>query len=483
MSIVEPPVSAADVPSWDRTAEFVVIGLGIAGSAAALEAQELGIDVLVIERASGGGGASALSQGIFYFGGGTALQKAVGYDESVDNYRAFMEAIITSPDTEKLDAYIDESIEAFDWLEAQGVPFKREAYKEKAVYIRSGEGLLSTCNEKVWPFRDIAKPVMRGHQVSGQGEISGGSVAMNAVLATVKERAVPVIYDAAVTALVIDGDRIVGVKMRKEGADLFVQATSGVMIAAGSFNLNAEITMKHMPTFATYGKPLGTPQNDGAGLLLGESVGGAERGMHGTVPTASIYPPPQLIKGIIVNSNGERFVTEDAYHGRTAVYTEKQPGHKAFLILDEESFDYPKHGSHIFMDAYESVQEMAAAMGVPPEVLQRTLDDYNTDAENGEDTQFHKHPDWIKVLEPPYAVFDLSIPTSDYHWMSLGGLWTDADSRVLRDDGSAISGLYAAGACTSHLSQDGDEYGSGMSLAGGVIFGRRASRAVAASRS
>ncbi len=365
----------------------------------------------------------------------------------------------------------------------RGGVIKREAYKDKAVYIRSGEGLLSTCNEKVWPFRDIAKPVMRGHQVSGQGEISGGSVAMNAVLATVKERAVPVIYDAAVTALVVDGDRVVGVKVRKEGADLYVQATLGVMIAAGSFNLNAEITMKHMPTFATYGKPLGTPQNDGAGLLLGESVGGAERGMHGTVPTASIYPPPQLIKGIIVNANGERFVTEDAYHGRTAVYTEKQPEHRAYLILDEETFDYPKHGSHVFMDAYESVPEMAAAMGVPAETLQRTLDDYNADAARGEDTAFHKHPDWIKVLEPPYAVFDLSIPTSDYHWMSLGGLWTDADSRVLREDGSAIAGLYAAGACTSHLSQDGDEYGSGMSLAAGVIFGRRASRAVAASRS
>ena len=43
MSIVEPPVSAADVPAWDRTAEFVVVGLGIAGSSAALEAQELGV--------------------------------------------------------------------------------------------------------------------------------------------------------------------------------------------------------------------------------------------------------------------------------------------------------------------------------------------------------------------------------------------------------------------------------------------------------
>ena len=98
MSIVEPPVSAADIPAWDRTAEFVVIGLGIAGSAAALEAQELGIDVLVIERASGGGGASALSQGIFYFGGGTDVQSACGYEDSPENMYAFLRAVTTTTD-------------------------------------------------------------------------------------------------------------------------------------------------------------------------------------------------------------------------------------------------------------------------------------------------------------------------------------------------------------------------------------------------
>lgn len=480
MSIVEAPLSADSV-TFDRSADFVVVGLGIAGASAALESAALGVDVLVIERASGGGGASALSQGIFYFGGGTALQKDVDQDEDVENYRAFMEAMITTPDRDKLTAYVDESVDAFAWLEEQGVPFKREAYHDKAVYIRSGEGLLSTSNEKVWPYRDIAKPVMRGHQVSGKGDISGGSVAMDAVLTTVKEREIPAIYDAAVVALVTDATgRVVGVKARKEGKDLFVEARKGVLLAAGSFNLNEEITSKHMPTFAKYGKPLGTPQNDGAGLLLGESVGGASQGMHGTVPTASIYPPPELIKGILVNANGERFVAEDAYHGRTAVYTEKQPGHRAYLILDEEIFGYPKHGSHIFLDAFETVEEMAAAMDVPADELQRTLDEYNANAAKGEDPQFHKYAGWIKVLEPPYAVFNLSIPTSDYHWMSLGGLRTDVNSHVLDASGAPIPGLYAAGACTSHLPQDGDEYGSGMSLGAGVIFGRRAARDIAA---
>ena len=75
---------------------------------------------------------------------------------------------------------------------------------------------------------------------------------------------------AAVIALVVDDNaRVVGVKTRAAGSDAFVEARKGVVLAAGSFNLNADITGEHMPLFAQYGKPLGEPTNDGAGLLLG----------------------------------------------------------------------------------------------------------------------------------------------------------------------------------------------------------------------
>ena len=482
MSIVESPVLVEQVPAWDHSATLVVIGLGVAGACAGLEAHRGGTDVLVLERASGGGGASALSQGIFYFGGGTDVQAACGYHDSVENMYDFLRAVTSTEDEQSLRVFCEQSVEQFDWLEAQGVPFKREAFKGKAVYIRTGEGLLITGNEKVWPFRDTAAPVSRGHQVSGSGEISGGSVAMQALLSTVGAEQVPVMYDTAVTALVVDGKRVVGVKARKQGKDLYVRATGGVLIAAGSFNLNEEIIHANMPIYAQYGKPLGTPQNDGAGLLLGQSVGGATQGMHGVCATASIYPPADLIKGIIVNANGERFVPEDAYHARTAHYINLQPGARAYLILDEEIFDYPKHGSHVFMDAYETVNEMAQALGVPADTLQATLDEYNHDAHAGVDARFHKHADWLKPLHAPYAVFNISITSSDYHWMSLGGLWTNADAQVLDQAGTPIAGLYAAGASASHLAQDGDEYASGMSLAAGSLFGRRAAQPVGSNR-
>ena len=475
MPVIEKPVDVASIPGWDRSTDVLVVGLGVAGTCAALEAHRAGADVLVIERASGGGGASALSQGIFYFGGGTDVQTACGYDDSPENMYAFLRAVTTTTDEESLRVFCEESVAQFDWLEEQGVPFKREAFTHKAVYIRSGEGLLSTGNEKTWPFRDIAVPAPRGHQVSGDGDISGGYVAMKSLLATFAAEGVPALYDAAVIGLVTNADgRVVGVKVRKEGVDSFVEARKGVILAAGSFNLNAEITAKHMPLFSQYGKPLGEPTNDGAGMLLGQSVGVAVRGMEGVCATASIYPPEDLIKGIVVNANGERFMPEDAYHGRMATNIQKQPGATAFLILDEEIFDYPKHGSHTFMDAYETVGEMEAALKVPSGSLARTLADYNAGIEQGDDPAFHKDPHWLKTLHAPYAVFDISIPRSDYHWMSLGGLWTNAYGQALSDDGQPVPGLYAAGACTAHLSQDGDEYASGMSLGAGSLFGRRA---------
>lgn len=475
MPIVEGPFRAAEVSAWDRSADVVIVGLGIAGACAALEAQRAGAEVLVLERAGAGGGASALSQGQFYLGGGTDVQTACGYEDSAENMYAFLRAVTTTDEEDKLRVFCAESVSHFDWLEAQGVPFAREAYKQKAVYTRTGEGLLMTGNEKAWPFRDKAAPAPRGHQVSGDGDISGGNVAMKAILGTVAAENVPVVYEANVIGLVQGDDGgVVGVRMRVDGVDSFVQARKAVILAAGSFNLNSDVTTEHMPLFSTYGKPLGEPTNDGAGLLLGRTVGVAEHGMEGLIATASIYPPQDLIKGIVVNAEGRRFSAEDVYHGRMAHRTAQQPDAKAFLILDEEIFGYPKHGSHHFVDAFETVAEMEQALEVPVGSLAATLDRYNADVASGEDTEFHKHPDWLKVLTPPYAVFDISIPRSDYHWMSLGGLVTDADGRALREDGSVVPGLYAAGACTNHLAQDGDEYASGMSLAAGSLFGRRA---------
>lgn len=468
------PVDASRVEHWDRSADVVVVGAGVAGTCAALEAHRAGADVLVIERASGGGGASALSQGIFYLGGGTAVQQACGYEDDTDNMYRFLRASTTTKNDEALRRFCENSVAHFDWLEAHGVPFERRAFKGKAVHVNTGEGLLFTGNEKVWPYCEETRPAPRGHQTRASKERTGGSVAMEALLGHLQAEQVPAIYDSRVTSLVINTERrIVGVQVRQSGKLIHIEARKGVILAAGSFNNNTEMTSKHFPVIAKYGTPLGTPANDGAGILLGESAGGMPAGMDGVIATASIYPPADLVKGIVVNKNGERFIAEDVYHGRLAYHVERQPDHAAYLIVDAEIFAYPKACQHRLVDGWETIQEMEAGLGFPKDSLTKTMADYNCDVNKGTDSHFHKQAEWLKPLDKgPFAAFEISITSSEYFYIALGGLTTNADSQVLDKDGNPIAGLYAAGACTAHLPTTGAEYASGMSLGPGSFFGR-----------
>src|ERR1700754_2373946 len=84
------PKPADQIESWDFEADVVIAGYGIAGVAAAVEAATVGADVLVLECTGGWGGAAAMAGGFIYLGGGTPLQKACGFDDSVENMTAFL---------------------------------------------------------------------------------------------------------------------------------------------------------------------------------------------------------------------------------------------------------------------------------------------------------------------------------------------------------------------------------------------------------
>ena len=100
---------------------MLVVGFGCAGAAAAIEARAAGADVAVLERASGGGGTSAMSGGVLYLGGGTSLQKACGFEDSAeDMFRYLMASCGDAPDEEKMRRYCEGSVAHFEWVKAQG---------------------------------------------------------------------------------------------------------------------------------------------------------------------------------------------------------------------------------------------------------------------------------------------------------------------------------------------------------------------------
>ena len=86
-------IAEKDVASWAGAADVVVVGYGIAGACAAIEARELGARVLVLERAGGCDGSTVYSGGLLYLGGGTAVQKACGFDDTPEAMAAYLNAI------------------------------------------------------------------------------------------------------------------------------------------------------------------------------------------------------------------------------------------------------------------------------------------------------------------------------------------------------------------------------------------------------
>lgn len=108
------PVRAADIEHWYAETDVVVVGMGAAGCSAALEAAEAGAEVMVLELASAAGGTTALAGGLIYMGGGTPVQQACGFDDSIDDmYRYMLSAAGPNADVEKVRRYCEGSLEQY----------------------------------------------------------------------------------------------------------------------------------------------------------------------------------------------------------------------------------------------------------------------------------------------------------------------------------------------------------------------------------
>ncbi|WP_299557410.1 FAD-binding protein [uncultured Mycolicibacterium sp.] len=475
-------VNAADVTAWSDEVDVVVIGFGIAGGCAAVSAAEHGADVLVLERAAAAGGTTAMAGGHFYLGGGTPVQEATGHHDTPEEMYKYLVAVSREPEHDKIRAYCEGSVEHFHWLEGLGFQFERSYYPEKAVIQPNTEGLMYTGNEKVWPYKNLAKPAPRGHKVPVPGDTEGAAMVVDLLVKRAEKLGVQIRYETGATQLVVDGDRVVGVAWKRFDETGFIRAKA-VVIAAGGFVMNPDMVARYTPKLAEKPFVLGNTYDDGLGIRLGVSAGGATKHMDQAFLTAPAYPPSILLTGIIVNKLGQRFVAEDSYHSRTSGFVMEQPDCVAYLIVDEAHLERPQVPLVPLIDGWETVEEMEAALGIPEGNLVATLNRYNEYAAKGEDPDFHKSPEFLAPQDQgPWGAFDLSLGKAMYAGFTLGGLATNVDGEVLREDGSVVEGLYAAGACASNIAQDGKGYSSGTQLGEGSFFGRRAGRHAAQRR-
>jgi 3-oxo-5alpha-steroid 4-dehydrogenase len=232
----------------------------------------------------------------------------------------------------------------------------------------------------------------------------------------------------------------------------------------------------HCPAVSLVNVPIGTPFDDGGAIRMAQGLGAATAGMDNMEVGIPLTPPRGLVRGILVNGEGRRFMNEDTYAGRIGKESLLRQGGEMYFVHSDDTFEVNVVGYTARWVA-ESAAELETEIGLPPGSLQQTLETYNEHARNGEDPEHHKAPEWVIPLNPPYGVVDMGVENSLYASFTLGGLQTDSDSRVLDGSGVPIAGLCAAGRTTAGIAGAG--YVSGISLGDGIYFGRRAGRTAA----
>ncbi|MDJ0847505.1 MAG: FAD-dependent oxidoreductase [Myxococcota bacterium] len=475
------PRPASEIGRWDDVADVVVVGHGCAGACAAIEAARAGADVLVLERAGGGGGTSANSGGLLYLGGGTPLQKALGFDDHPDEmFRYLMAACGPDPDEDLVRPYCEHSVEHFHWLVDCGWPLK-EAFFPDAHEPPGDESLTYSGSETCWPFRDIAKPAPRGHCGSVVGP--KGALLMQTLSGAAGRAGARVRTGARVERLVIEGDGSVAGVVGCSGREAWsVRARRGVVLTSGGFIYNRSMVERYAPLLGRCLFKVGTEHDDGSGIQMAAAVGAATLRMDAGDVTLPLFPPVVLKQGVLVNRLGQRVLNEDSYMGRLGEFALLHNDGRVWLIVDDAGFAQPANAPAQSLCVGESWAELEAEVGFPEGALQDTMDYYNRHASRGRDPLFHKQDPHLRPLDqPPYGALDLSVDKVIYAVFTLGGLWIGADGAVRTPAGDVVPGLYAAGRTTSGIAKQG--YSSGLSLGDASFFGRRAGRTAARGRS
>ncbi|HEX7717460.1 MAG TPA: 3-oxosteroid 1-dehydrogenase [Marmoricola sp.] len=320
---------------------------------------------------------------------------------------------------------------------------------------------------------------------------------------------VPVLYDTELSDLLLEHGRVVGVRVVRDGAPTEIRARRGVILGSGGFEKNLEMREKYQPQPTSVDWTTGAPSNTGGGIEAGIAAGAQVDLMDDawwgpTIPLPSgpwfCLAERNLPGSIIVNAAGQRYMNEalpyvEAVH---EIYKGEETGVThvpSWMIIDQRyrnrylfaglSPRQPFPGRWYKSGAIRkasTLDELAAEIDVPADALRATVDRFNGFAETGVDEDFHRgesaydkyysdptvkpNPSLHRIDQAPF--YAVKIVPGDLG--TKGGLVTDERGRVLRADGSAIEGLYAAGNCSSAVM--GHTYaGPGATIGPAMVFG------------
>ncbi len=472
--------------SGHRQADIIVIGAGGCGLAAAATAAEAGAKVIVFEKQRSPGGTSNFFEGTFAVESAMQRERYITYSRD-EAFRRMMEYSHWRADARLVRSFVDESAATIAWLQNLGVEFL-----DAATNMPNGPRTY--------------------HIVKGRGAAVVKALALKA-----KEKGVEIRLGTPATRIVKERDRIAGVVAEEDGAETIVSAPATIIATGGYANNKGWIKKYSGFDIGLNVLPVGNVDKVGDGIRMAWEAGAAEEGMgvletyrFGPMgPEFRTYGPVQMVAlqpDLWVDPRGERFCDEGiafydtlvgnvnerykegftyclfddaivAYYMEHGIHRnvgwKNMPGTKPIGFENELSSALRKGTTEAF--AADSVEELAAKMGIEPAALKTTVEEYNRFGANGRDDLFAKDIRYLRPLRGPryYAAKARTILL-----VTLGGVKINHRMEVVDKKERIIPGLYAGGMDAGGMW--GDSYpiqeATGASSAFAITSGRIAAR-------
>lgn len=303
------------------------------------------------------------------------------------------------------------------------------------------------------------------------------------------EYGVEIITDTPVTGLTVEDGKVCGFTATSSDGTIYQVKANAVILATGGYIMNNDLYAEYQPDDMKFPRT-GPFWADGSGMLMARDDAGAawccmDMGAtshyHAGVSLAETSYLHYCVPGVVVNSNGDRFVNETISYIVALRKFKEEPTTDFYWIFDEPASYGLQPGGNRFRIDYsflhetgdivrgENYQDLAEKIGLPN--LVAALDAVNDCALNGaEDTCGNTSLTAMNLNGPMFACKIVPTP-----YIAQGGLLVDLDGRVQREDGSVIEDLYAAGDVTGTLeNRDGANYMIGLTQAFGygLIVGK-----------
>lgn len=441
-----------------ETTDIVIIGAGGSGYVSAITAHDAGAKVILLEKMPITGGNSMLAAGGIN-AADTRVQRAMGIkDDPAMMEQETIKGGRGKNDPELVKILTHKSSEAVDFLISLGA--------DMSDIVRSA-GVHAD----------------RTHRPVGGAAV--GPHLVKVYKKNAADRKIDVRVNSEVVRILTDSSgQVTGVQVKGKHSGLYTINAKAVINTAGGFAANNDLVGKYKPQFRETASS-NQPGATGEAIFLSEKVGARLIDMeqvqiHPTMGGETKVLISETVRGsgaILINYQGKRFVNELTTRDKASAAILALPEKSAFLVLGEDV-----RKSNVQIDGYiilglvqesDSIEGLAAKMGVPAANLVATVNAYNKAFETKKDPEFQRQDMPRKIAGPKY--YSIWVKPGRHHTM--GGIKINTEAQVISTQGKPIPGFFAAGEVTGGV--HGWNRLGGNAITDTVVFGRIAGASAA----